>query len=181
MRIPSTVSRIGIPFLTALAGFGLAHTFTPSPPAEELMRRLDQQDARMEALARRLEASAASVSGVPAPQARVGMDLSGLRVELRQMLREELSTAVASADDDRLPEKEQAPPPPTPENMAAYEKAHRLVEDRLSAGSWGRAQIHELRTLRGQMSASQYMELVRKLLTAFNNQQLRLEEPGSPI
>ncbi|MFY0569425.1 hypothetical protein ACN28E_37130 [Archangium lansingense] len=183
MSIPSTVSRIGIPLLTALAGFGLAHAFTPRPSAEALMRRLDRQEARMEALARRLEASAASlpVPVAPGPQARVGMDLSGLREELRQMLREELSTAVVSADDARFPEKEQAPPPPTAENMAAYEKVHRMVEDSLASGSWGRAQIQELRTLRGQMTDAQYMELVRKLVAALNNQQLRLEEPGSPI
>ncbi|QSQ19139.1 hypothetical protein JY651_27745 [Pyxidicoccus parkwayensis] len=47
------------------------------------------------------------------------------------MLREELHTVVASADDGRPPEKAPGPPPPTPENMAAYETVHRMVEDSL--------------------------------------------------
>ncbi len=181
MSIVSTVSRVGIPLLTALAGFGLAQAFNPSPPAEELMKRLERQEARMEALARRLETPAAGLPSAPAPRTAVGLDLSGLREELRQMLREELRTAVASADDGPPPEKEQVPPPPTRENMAAFEKVQRLVDDSLVSGSWGRAQIQELRRMRGQMTDAQYMELVHKLLSAFNNQQLRLEEPGSPI
>ncbi|WP_164013083.1 hypothetical protein [Pyxidicoccus trucidator] len=181
MRIPSTVSRIGIPLLTALAGFYLAQAFTSGPPADELMMRLERQEARMEALARRLEALPTSLSVAPAPRATVGMDLSGLREELRQMLREELRTAVASADDGPVPEKEQTPLPPTPENVAAYEKVQRLVDDSLVSGSWGRTQIQELRKLRGQMTDAQYMELVRKLLMALSNQRLRLEDPGSPI
>ncbi|MCP3165619.1 hypothetical protein [Myxococcus qinghaiensis] len=183
MSIPSTVlSRIGIPLLAALAGFGFAQALTPNPAAEELMMRLERQDARMEALARRLETQAASPPVAPSPRATVGMDLSALRGELRELLREELRTAIASVDDSPVLEKAPAPPPPpTPENVAAFEKVDRMVEDSLASGSWGRAQIQELRMLRRQMTDAQYMELVRKLLTAINSQQLRVEERGSPI
>lgn len=182
MSTSSTVlSRVGIPLLAALAGFGFAQAWTPNPVAEELMRRLDRQDARLEALARGLETQAASPP--VAPGTMVGMDLSGLRGELRELLREELRTAMASVADSPAPEKAPAPPPPppTPENVAAFEKVDRMVEASLVSGSWGRAQIQELRTLRGQMTDAQYMELVRKLLTAINSQQLRVEERGSPI
>jgi|GEM_PF-4002127 len=182
MSTPSTVlSRIGIPLLTALAGFGFAQALTPNPVAEELLMRLERQDARLEALVRRMETQAASPPVAPGPRATAGMDLSGLRGELRELLREELRTAVASADESPVPEKAPAPPPPTPENVAAFEKVDRMVEGSIASGSWGRAQVQELRMLRGQMTDAQYMELVRKLLTAINSQQLRVEERGSPI
>ncbi|WP_163862523.1 hypothetical protein [Myxococcus eversor] len=182
MSIRSTVlSRVGIPLLAALAGFGFAQALTPNPVDGELMRRLERQDARMEALARRLETQVASPPVAPGPRAMVGMDLTGLRGELRELLREELRTAMASVADGPVPEKAPTPPPPTSENVAAFEKVDRMVEDSLASGSWGRAQIQELRMLRGQMTDAQYMELVRKLLTAINSQQLRVEERGSPI
>lgn len=182
MGIQSTGLRMGIPLVAAVAGFCLARWTTPSFPAEELLRRLDRQEARLEALARRLEAQpTASPPGVPGPRTVVGMDLSGMREELRQMLREELSTVVAQAPDDARAEKKQPPAPPPPENAVAVEKVQRLLDDSLAAGRWSDTQVQQLRALRGQLTDAQYHELLRKLFAALNTQQLRMEGAGPPM
>jgi hypothetical protein len=182
MGMQSMGPRIGIPLVAAVAGFCLARWATPSLPAEELLRRLDRQEARLEALARRLESQpTASPPGVPGPRTVVGMDLSGMREELRQMLREELSAVVSQDSDDARAEKKQAPAPLPPENAVAVEKVHRLLDDSLATGRWGDPQIQQLRALRGQLTDAQYHELLRKLVSALNSQQLRFEGSGPPM
>lgn len=182
MNIPSTGRRVTSLLMAAAAGFGLARWTAPAFPAEALMQRLERQEARLEALSRRLEAQPITQTVPDSTRSVVGMDLSGVREELRQILREELRTMVsgttAEADSKR---QEPVPPSPTPENVAAFEKAQRLVGDSLASRRWGDTELQTLRGLRGQLTGPQYHELVRELVTAINDRRLRVETSGPPF
>jgi hypothetical protein len=167
--------------VAAALGFGLARWTAPAFPAEEVMRRLDAQEALLEALARRLD-NPAVTSPQPAPRTMVGVDLSGIRDELRQLLREDLRTVAASPVAEAQPKnREPAQLTSSPENLAAFQEARRLVDDSLTSQQWGDKQREELRTLRGQLTDRQYFELVRELVTAFNTRQVQAKTSGLPF
>jgi hypothetical protein len=167
--------------VAAALGFGLARWTAPALPAEEVMRRLDAQEALLEALASRLDTPAVT-SPQPGPRSVVGVDLSGIRDELRQMLREELRTVAASPAAEAQPKnREPAQPSASPENLAAFQEARRLVDDSLASQHWGDKQREEFRTLRGRLADRQYFGLVRELVTAFNNRQVQVKTSGPPF
>lgn len=165
----------------AALGFGLARWTAPTFPTEEVIRRLDAQESLLDALASRLDPSVVT-SPQPGPRSMVGVDLSGIRDELRQMLREELHTVAASPAAEAKPKnREPAPPTASPDNLAAFEEARRLVDDSLASQRWGDKHLEEFRALRGQLTDRQYFELVRELVTAFNNRQVQVKTSGPPF
>lgn len=181
MDMTWTGSRIAALLVAAAAGFGLARWTSPTRLDDALMQRLERQEARLEALASRLEAQSMTPA-VPGTRSVVGVDLSGMREELRQMLREEMRTVVSSAGAEvDAGGREPVAPPPTQENAEAFAKARQLVGDSLAARRWGEAEIQSLRGLRGQLTGSQYHELVLELVNAINDRRLRVETSGPPF
>lgn len=146
------------------------------------MQQLERQEARLEALSRRLEAQPITQPVPDTHRSVVGMDLSGVREDLRQILREELrgvvSGTTAEADSKR---REPVPSSPTPENVAAFAKGQQLVGDSLASHRWGDTELQRLRGLRSQLTEEQYHELVRELVTAINDRRLRVETRGRPF
>ncbi|NPC75649.1 hypothetical protein HPP05_38510 [Corallococcus exiguus] len=177
MNLMSQVRRFGPLLLTAAAGFGLARWSEPPRLEEEILRRLERQEARLEALARRLE-SAPAPPARAAPRSHPELDLAAVREDLRQLLREELHTALASTAPQTPGEKR---PPAVPEDPAVYAKARQWLDDSIAARRWGDRQRSELIVLRRQLTDAQFAELLQKLVVAINNQQLRIETDGPPF
>ncbi len=58
MSTPAKGFYLGSLWVAGALGFGLARWTAPPPPTEEVLRRFERQEARLEALARKLEAPA---------------------------------------------------------------------------------------------------------------------------
>ncbi|CAM3803766.1 hypothetical protein G4177_32015 [Corallococcus sp. ZKHCc1 1396] len=173
---PAIAGRPLLPLLLALVtGWALARAGSSGSPDEEVLRRLERQEARWEALARRLEASAPPPATTSAC-APTGADLTAVREDLRQ-LREELLRVVPTAT---APTPETKPTPLSWENNARFAEAHRWVEDRMATGRWGDAQRAELHAWRGQLKGEQYQALLMKLVVEVNAQRLRVETTHGP-
>ncbi len=182
MSLASPGLRLGALLVAGALGFGLARWTAPPALSEVAMQRIERQEAKLEALARRLDAPAPP-SPPPSTPSLVAPDLPLGREDFRRMLREELHAALAGTPAEPSPEPREppAPQPPTPENVTAFEKAQRLLEDSFAARRWGDAQAHEFKLLRGQLTGPQYQEVFQKLVLAINSQQLRVETTGAPF
>jgi hypothetical protein len=116
--------------------------------------------------------------------ARVAVDTTSLRADLRRIIREELAAAghpVAPASKDREREPVEKPAAPTPENVAARESSQQLIATSLSTHRWTREQKSQLRDLLPLMTEEQRAATLAELIPAMNRQEIVPEAPGSPF
>jgi hypothetical protein len=164
--------------LAAGVGFAAARGLAPAGGEQELLQQLRRLDERLEALESR---------GVPPPPSgpcAVAVDTEALRLQLRQTLREELGALRGPAAPPPVAATVPVPTPtpaPTPENMEAFDKGQRLVEEAISSRRWGDAQADELRRLLGAMTPEQRSRIFGRLLPAINQQQISVETRGPPL
>jgi hypothetical protein len=154
--------------LAAGAGFAAARGLAPAGGEQELLQRL----RRLEALESR------RVSPPPSGPCAVAVDIETLRLQLRHTLREELG---ALSGPTAPPPVAAAVPAPTPENMEAFDKGQRLVEEALVSRRWGDAQADELRRLLREMTPEQRSQMFGRLLPAINQGHLTVETRGPPL
>jgi hypothetical protein len=118
---------------------------------------------------------ASTATAVPlAPRSAIvapALDLAAVRA----IMREELATALTEAGPAATPTfadlarpSAEAPPAPTPERLAAYEAAERLVDDALIRGRWSADDGARMRQLVAQLDQDQFAALARTLFPAIN-------------
>ncbi|CAM4072414.1 hypothetical protein [Corallococcus exiguus] len=177
MSLPTIGRQLGLMLLAGMAGMGLARWIASAPLDEEALRRLERQEARWEALARRLEASTPAPPSCPGVAAQ---DVAATREDLRRMLQEELRTALACVPAGEPEAKKPEAAPASPESLALQAEAHQWMDARLASGRWGNAQREELRAYRQRLTGAQYHELFKKLAVEVNSQRLRVETTDGP-
>ncbi|MHA7630156.1 hypothetical protein [Corallococcus sp. M7] len=179
MSLPSTGRQLGLMLLAGVAGMGLARSSAPAHLDEEVLRRLDRQEARWDALARRLEASPPSSPSCPGAAVT---DVVATREDLRRMLQEELRLARSSAPVREPEAKTPEVAPASRESLALQAEAHQWMDARLASGRWGNSEREEFRAYRQRLTGTQYQELLKKLAVEVNSQRLRIETTdGRPL
>jgi hypothetical protein len=176
MAIASKALQVAAWAAFAGAGFGLARWTAPVAPSDEAPQRLERLEGELRALRHGLESAPR-----PAPPAVAGLDVSALREDLRRMVREELQATKADAAP-AAPESEPKPEPAASgANPEAFAKARQLMDTSVSTGRWGDRERGEFAALRNQLTPQQARELILKLATAINSQQLRVSTHGPPF
>jgi hypothetical protein len=111
----------------------------------------------------------------PAP----GASSDQLRADLRAIVREELDAfAEASAAAEEQEESAPVDPASFDENVREFERATALVQKALVSRVWGDQQADEFRRTRSKLTPEQYDGLLRQILPAINNQEIRAEANG---
>ncbi|MBN8232151.1 hypothetical protein JYK02_32010 [Corallococcus macrosporus] len=168
---------LGVAILSGAIGFGTAAVLGPGEGSAVRSDALARQEARLEEALRKLEACQPTSDGPPL-RATVAVDTSGLREEIRQILKEELRAATSAptpaAPEPKLPE-------PTPESMAAFSQGSALVEKAVATGRWSEAQRAELRPLLSQLTAEQRQEVIRTLVVNINSGKVKVDVVGAPF
>ncbi|WP_224370648.1 hypothetical protein [Hyalangium versicolor] len=139
---------------------------------------LEQLSARIDALPARLAMSqgqARCVVSAPAP------DLSALRTEIRQALREECSTGMEPSPPEKAAETVPPQEVVLPQTLATLEQGQRLLDEALRTRRWGDTQAEELRSLFPELTPSQRQALTQKLIVSINRGELTVETSGLPF
>jgi hypothetical protein len=149
--------------------------------------------ARQTGMERQIRMLAENVEGFPghagnptsppgwAPPAAAGTGASA--EALRRVVREELASggSVAGSETGAAGVIAEAPPPPSPESIQAFEKAGAVVSGALATGTWREQDVTNLRALGAVLTAEQMDALVRQVAVAVNKGELRLEVTGAPF
>ncbi|MCY1033476.1 hypothetical protein OV207_18635 [Corallococcus sp. BB11-1] len=168
---------VGVAILSGAAGFGAAAWLGPAEGRAVQSGALERQEARFEEALRKLEACQPTTEAPPM-RATVAVDTSGLREEIRQILKEELRAATSAPTP---PAPEPRPPQPTPQSVAAFSQGRRLVENAVATGRWSEAQRDELRSLLSQLTPEQRQEIIRTLVVNINGGKVKVDLVGAPF
>ncbi|PTL81997.1 hypothetical protein [Vitiosangium sp. GDMCC 1.1324] len=146
----------------------------PSPQAlKELRARIDSLSAQLTAIQSQMRCTGSTTAAAP--------DTAPPHAELRQVLREELTTLVGRPEPTNAATPAPAQKELSPTNLAALERGQRLLEDALHSRRWGDAQVEELRRLLPEMTAAQQQMLMQKLSASINRGELVVETTDMPF
>jgi hypothetical protein len=171
--LPLTSLKQALPLLLATLMVGAALGWfagraapPPDPRSDEVLRRLEGQQALLEALPARLAAQAASqqVRCAVASASGAGVEAAELRAELAR-LREELG-GTARSEPPRTPE-------PSPQAVAAQRQGHQLIEEASRSGQWRTEDAQALRQLLIDMNDAQRDEVTQRLVVQLNAGKLK--------
>jgi hypothetical protein len=109
-----------------------------------------------------------------------GVDMAQLRGAIRDVLREELRTALPPVDRPAAAPEPAEAPPPTTEQTAAYNEARALVDRGMAGGTWDSDRGMTLRGLLAVVTVEQRDELLHTLTPALNSGAVRLVGPPGP-
>ncbi|GMT99754.1 hypothetical protein KH5H1_38740 [Corallococcus caeni] len=164
---------------SAGAGFGMARWTEPPAVATtdaELSRRLEGVERELRFLRQGLEGPSR-----PAPVAVAGLDARALQEDVRRVVREELQTARDDARAEATSERPRQSVSIPADNLEAFAKARRVLEDSIKSRTWGDRERGEFVALRDKLTQPQFHELFQKLAVAINTQQVRVTTRGSPF
>jgi hypothetical protein len=108
---------------------------------------------------------------------------------LASALRSFSETAAHTRSDEPRPGPEQPqastehtrPAPLPPEAIESAEKARVMIEGAVGSGRWTEQNRDDLRALLRKIPGEEREELIRRVITALNAQQLKFQSPGSPF
>jgi hypothetical protein len=102
-----------------------------------------------------------------------GVDMAALRVEVRAALRDELAARPASAAPAPAAAAEPPPPAgPSPEQLAAHDRALALIAAARPTGRWDDDDVAQMRQLLAQLDPEQRDDVLHTLLPAINDGEL---------
>jgi hypothetical protein len=173
------MSRVLQPLCVALAcaaAFAGGRALAPSGVGKDVLVQLREQRAEILALNDKLDA-------IARPSRRAdgcGVDLAAIRADVRTALREQLPVREGAGTDADV-ERPEAEPQPTEENIRAFDIGRRVVDQALSSGNWGQSQADQLRAALTHLDDEQRQDLLSRLLSAINRQEISVRVNGPPF
>ncbi|MBN8229482.1 hypothetical protein JYK02_18385 [Corallococcus macrosporus] len=151
-----------------------------SASSQDLEARLERMEERLDQLLAQRQGPVAALPGAPARAPELPADLDA---RLEQAVTRALQAQAAQVapqgpgpqDDGRPP---QEPPVPEAQNAAAWAHTTDVVDRALSARRWGEAQARELSASAPSLTMQQREDLLRRLIMAINQGQLKVETRG---
>jgi hypothetical protein len=172
-----------VPALAAALGFLVARLIPP-PPDPGLATELARQRAALEALAAALTSTACgNGSGEMPAEARLARPaatagLEPLRAEIVDLVGSTVRAEIASA---KAKAEAELDPPPSPENLAAFDHATQVVDTAISSGHWSELQRTQMYAHVVALTGAQRLDLQRRIAAAINDGTLSFDVSGPPF
>jgi hypothetical protein len=101
------------------------------------------------------------------------------REALRALIREEFAAQKAATESRDAGNQDQAPDRAmSSEQVKSYDHARALVEDGVARGAWTEEDRAQLRGMIGALPSEERIEIVRQLIVAVNDKQVRFDGHG---
>ncbi|WP_375756287.1 hypothetical protein [Corallococcus exercitus] len=150
-----------------------------SASAQDLEARLERMEGRLNQLLAQRQGPVAALPGAPARAPELPADLDARLEQAVTRALQAQAQAQASGpgpqDDDR---PSQEPPVPEAQNAAAWARGNEVVDRALSGRKWGEAQARELSASVPSLTMQQREDLLRRLIMAINQGQLKVDTRG---
>ncbi len=168
--------------LGGISGGLLVHRLSDTSPSRSrnLKLTLDEQSKRLVNIETKLDQLAAqrASQGVASSTARVRGELQP--VDVRRAVQLALQTEREEVENSRRWDEEEAARP-SDDELQAHAEGERLVDDALRQRRWGESQAQTLRDLASRMTGSQLSELVSRLASAVDEDELVVTTDGPPF
>ncbi|MGE6756854.1 hypothetical protein ACQKGO_02480 [Corallococcus interemptor] len=147
-----------------------------SASARDLEVRLERMEGRINLLLALRQGPVAVQPGTPPRAPELPADLDA-RIEqaVTRALQAHAPASKTAPGDEPAP---QEPPIPDARNAAAWARGNEVVDRALSARRWGEAQARELSASSSSLTVQQRENLMRRLIVAINQGQLKVETRG---
>lgn len=111
----------------------------------------------------------------------VAIDPELLRSELARALKNAGTVPAGSAPADTPAPNQEATPPPSPSQVAAFDKARTVVERVTAQGSMTREQALEMRGLLASVDPDSRIDLMQRIVRAMNQGKLNVDDNLPPF
>lgn len=142
-------------------------------PSQSPSRELRQQAQQLEDIQRQLAELTQSQPIVPGQPAAIPGQAPLTAAAVEQIVRR----VAVEREQTAKPE----PPPPTVQNIEAYDHGTRLLTDALAAKRWTQHDDTQMNELVRQMSDGQLLELARQFIVATNSRRIQVETAELPV
>ena len=152
---------------------GLGGGYLLFRPSQSPSRELRQQAEQLEDIQRQLAELAQSRPIAPGQPAAIPAQASLTEAAVEQIVRK----VAVEREQAAKPE----PPPPTVQNIEAYDHGSRLLADALAAKRWTQQDDTQMNKLVRQMADGQLLELTRQFIVATNSRRIQVETAELPV
>jgi hypothetical protein len=159
--------------LACVAAFAGGRALAPAGAGKDVVAQLRDQRAELLALNDKLDA----LAGSPRGSAGCRVDLAAIRGEVRTALQEQLPAKEGAGTDADVDQPE-AERQPSEENIRAFDIGRRVVDQALSSGNWGQSQADQLRAAVPNLDDEQRQDLLSRLVSAINRQEVSVRVNG---
>ncbi|RKG80975.1 hypothetical protein [Corallococcus terminator] len=139
------------------------------------LERLERLERRLDQLLAQRQGPVVALPGAPTPAPALPADLDA-RIE--QAVTRALQAQASSAGRLEDAPVSQKPTVSDSENAAAWAHGNEVVDRALNARQWGDAQARELSASVSSLTPQQQQDLLRRLIVAINQGQMKMETHG---